>query len=101
MLSFVVMNSTSIVVRLLLWENSFILCISIFFFQIESSFRVMDEYDVFMDEVARKETIVMMSAYVKQPEQRGQCILLYFCEYCCNCFLVLFLRSTVHSTNPE
>ena len=40
-------------------------------FQIESSFRIMDEYDVFMDEVTRKETIKMMEEYVKAPEQQG------------------------------
>ena len=39
--------------------------------QIESSFRIMDEYDVFMDEITRKETIQMMEGYVKAPDQQG------------------------------
>mmetsp|Transcript_27900 Transcript_27900/g.38361 ORF Transcript_27900/g.38361 Transcript_27900/m.38361 type:complete len:123 (+) Transcript_27900:30-398(+) len=39
---------------------------------IESSFRVMDEWDVFMDELTRKETIMMMEYYIERPEQKGR-----------------------------
>jgi hypothetical protein len=48
-----------------------LLLIDLFSHQIESSFRVMDEYDVFMDELTRKETIMMMEYYIDRPEQKG------------------------------
>ena len=52
-------------------------------FQIESSFRIMDEYDVFMDEVTRKETIKMMEEYVKAPEQQGAGLYIHACIQKC------------------
>jgi chromosome segregation ATPase len=32
----------------------------------------MDEYDVFLDEVTRRETIKMMEAYIERPDQAGR-----------------------------
>ena len=37
---------------------------------IESPFRIMDEYDVFFDEVARQKSLEMIIEYAKKPEQR-------------------------------
>jgi len=39
---------------------------------IESPFRVMDEYDVFLDEVSRKVTLKMLCSYATAPQQRGR-----------------------------
>ena len=39
---------------------------------IESPFRVMDEYDVFLDEVSRKVTLKMLCSYATDLQQRGR-----------------------------
>lgn len=39
---------------------------------IESPFRVMDEYDVFLDQHAREKTLIDLQAYALAPEQRGR-----------------------------
>lgn len=39
---------------------------------IEGPFRIMDEYDVFLDEVARKITLNQLELYCKGPAQRGK-----------------------------
>ena len=39
---------------------------------IESPFRIMDEYDVFMDEQTRKTTLNMLRDYALGPNQRGR-----------------------------
>ena len=42
------------------------------FIQIESPFRLMDEYDVFLDEVSRQVTIDELRKYALTPQQRGR-----------------------------
>ena len=39
---------------------------------IECPFRLMDEYDVFLDQVARKMTIMELQKYALGDEQRGR-----------------------------
>mmetsp|Transcript_12716 Transcript_12716/g.12359 ORF Transcript_12716/g.12359 Transcript_12716/m.12359 type:complete len:1152 (-) Transcript_12716:632-4087(-) len=39
---------------------------------IEFPFRLMDEYDVFLDEVSRKVTLTELQRYALQPQQRGR-----------------------------
>jgi len=38
----------------------------------ECPFRLMDEYDVFMDEASRKLTLKLLTEYALKPEQRGR-----------------------------
>lgn len=42
------------------------------FLKIESPFRLMDEYDVFLDEIARKTTLKQVQEYALLPHQRGR-----------------------------
>ena len=44
--------------------------------KIESPFRLMDEYDVFLDEVARKLTLEELQKYALRPQQRGRQLLI-------------------------
>ena len=44
--------------------------------QIESPFRLMDEYDVFLDEVSRKVTLDELQKYALTPQQRGRQLLI-------------------------
>jgi hypothetical protein len=44
--------------------------------QIESPFRLMDEYDVFLDEVSRKVTLDELQKYALRPQQRGRQLLI-------------------------
>ena len=39
---------------------------------IECPFRIMDEYDVFLDQIARKVTLNLLQDYALRPEQRGR-----------------------------
>jgi chromosome segregation ATPase len=38
----------------------------------ESPFRLMDEYDVFMDEARRNETLQSLISYTRLPDQRNR-----------------------------
>lgn len=42
------------------------------YMQIETPFRLLDEYDVFLDEVSRKRTLMTLVQYAKEPTQRSR-----------------------------